>query len=98
MYPKEYSGIVVLPQPLTAKLNIPDKPSNMPQKAEDPIAFFISIPREFKNGTIKPPPPIPAALDAMPIKIPPTIDEVVVSLLDDCVALDLMETSIFIAK
>ena len=67
-----------LPQPLTIKLSMPDKPRSAPQNEDEPIDFFISIPREFKNGTIKPPPPMPAALDAIPIKIPPITEDCVV--------------------
>ena len=86
-----------LPQPLTIKLNMPDKPRSAPQNAEEPMAFFISIPREFKNGTIKPPPPTPAALDAIPIKIPPITDACVVKGLVFPVFF-LIEITIFAAK
>ena len=50
-------------------------PNNIPQNAEEPMACLILMPRAVKNGTINPPPPIPAALDAIPIKIPPITEE-----------------------
>ena len=55
--------------------HIPAMPINIPQNAEVPMAFLMSTLREFKNGTINPPPPIPATLDIMPIKEPPIIDD-----------------------
>ena len=62
------------------------------------MAFLMSTLREFKNGTIKPPPPIPATLDAMPIKAPPIIEDKGVIFLFGSRFFGLMDKIILIAK
>ena len=61
------SATTVEPQ---AKPAAPANAIGKPQAADVPTDCFIGNPAQFKNGTVKLPPPIPKIDDARPMPVP----------------------------